>query len=767
MSFTIRLEGIPFDGVNDTHLYAAFASLKNLLASIGKSHGNDVALWTTIKRQKIEFNRNYTFNNTFSKQFAQKYLERFNTADYFENVFYITLLLKCDDIEDGIDDAEKQISMLMKSLKSYDPYLLTAYQNEQGVIFSEVYEFFASLINGCHEQVPLGNSDAYQKIGNATLHFGSQTAEIRNNQSRKFAVMYDLRDFGISKPKILTKILELESEFTLTQSFVYINSATMQSKIDKQLNNLTSVGDQAIEQQQELMAGKGQLQAGELMFGDYHAALVVFGNTAKKARDNGTAAKSILMASGGFDFTLAGMSAPSTYFSQVPGSKEKPRNFPVTTENLACTFGMHNYSHGKSRGNPIGDGTAIMPLQTVSNTVYDFNFHFSKEGQDNTGEKIAGHTLILGSTGTGKTTLETALLSFTERFNPFLFAADLDRGMEIFIRAIGGAYFSLQAGVPTGLNPFQLPDTPANREFLYELVGVCAENPNAEERKEIKVAVDTVMNIDFAHRNFSVLLESIPFKTDESALRTRLAEWSRKENGRFATWLDNEVNQFNPDEFYRIGFDLTDILKDNYKPTAPVMLYLFHLRDLMMQRVAKQDGILCSVIEEFWYPARYPVMQEKMLKMLKTDRKIGGWVILVSQSPEDAINSPIFSAIVEQTPTKIFLPNPDAKFAGSYELCGMSEKEYQTLITKTLDCREFLVKQSKQSAFAKLDLHGFDVEMTVLSGDSSNVAILDSIIQRCGTNQVQTWYPIFIEEMKKKIASKKAKEREAIERKVS
>ena len=99
----------------------------------------------------------------------------------------------------------------------------------------------------------------------------------------------------------------------------------------------------------------------------------------------------------------------------------------------------------------------------------------------------------------------------------------------------------------------------------------------------------------------------------------------------------------------------------------------------MMDKVAKEDGILASIIEEFWYAARFEALQDIMLKILKTDRKRGGWLILVSQSPEDAISCPIFPAIVQQTPTKIFLPNPDAEFENSYERCGLTLKEFEEL----------------------------------------------------------------------------------------
>lgn len=207
---------------------------------------------------------------------------------------------------------------------------------------------------------------------------------------------------------------------------------------------------------------------------------------------------------------------------------------------------------------------------------------------------------------------------------------------------------------------------------------------------------------------------------NHDSLHSRLGKWCASEGGRYAWCLDNPTNAFNPDEFYRIGFDLTAILKDNYAPTEPVLTYLFHLRNLMMDRVAQQNGLMATVIEEFWWSLKFEATKELILKALKTDRKLGDWVVLTSQSPEDAIDSDIFPAIIQQTPTKVFLPNPDAKYEGSYDQTRMSEKEFQELVKKSLDSRIFLVKQSRQSAFAKMDLYGFQDEMALLSGSSSN-----------------------------------------------
>lgn len=756
------MEGLPFDGVDDKILYQHFISLRTLLAACGKSFGDRLALWCTLQRKKIDFSQDYNFNTQFTKDFSSKYLQHFNSEDYFENIFHLAVVIKNSDIDAGIKEAEEQIATLMHSLQPYEPTLLTAYKNREDICFSEIYEFFGSLINGNKQQIPLSEIDACQIIPDSSLHFGTDVFSIRPPCGKtKYAQAYDLKDYGLSKPKILNAILTLPFEFNFVQSLIYVNPYTMLSNIRKQLNNMKSANDQADEQHIELNIAQGKLVSGELMFGDYHAALIVFGDNAQQASVNGSRAYSAFLNSGGYRFSKAGLSAPSTFFSQIPGSSERPRSSPKTTTNLATTFGIHNYSHGKKYGNPLGDGSAIMPLATVSNTIFNFNFHFSRDGEDNIGEKVAGHTLILGATGTGKTTTQCSLMAFTERFKPAMFIMDLDKGMEIFVRALGGTYFSLEAGIPTGLNPFQLPDTPANREFLYSLVGICGANENgkvtASEEKEIQLAVDTVLGLDFENRNFSHLLQSIPVRSDENSLRVRLSKWCRSENGRFAWCLDNPKNLFNPEQYSIVGIDLTDILKINYQPTAPVLAYLFHLREMMMKKIAEQNGILATIIEEFWYAARYPVLQEKMLKMLKADRKLGGWLILVSQSPEDAINCPIFAAIIQQTPTKIFLPNPDAEYVDSYERCGITRKEYDELMALPKESRTFLIKQSKQSAFAVLNLHGFDTLMPFLSGSSDTVELLHKIMDTYG-EEPEHWYTPFCDAISNRNAERKRKQ---------
>ena len=114
-----------------------------------------------------------------------------------------------------------------------------------------------------------------------------------------------------------------------------------------------------------------------------------------------------------------------------------------------------------------------------SGQPFYLNLHSSPEGEDSDDKKLPGNTLIIGSTGVGKTTLEMFLLALTRKWNPAprLVLFDLDRGSEIAIRALGGRYFTLEAGKPTGCNPLQREPTPARIQFWEQLIRTCIATP--------------------------------------------------------------------------------------------------------------------------------------------------------------------------------------------------------------------------------------------------------------------------------------------------
>ena len=745
----IRLPGMAFESVSAETLENRFDAFNRILSGLALDKGNRLAIWATFRRRRTTFEQTYAFRSKFMQQFSTKYLERFRGIDYYENAFFLTLLLKHDDLSECVTELEELAGSVSKALSVYDPECLTVYEHN-GIMFSETYEFLGELINGVDERMPVTDAAGHEVIPTAWTHFGYDVMELRTDSSTKFATCYDLKDFPQCGWGQFNPLLTMPMEFTLTQSFVFMGTYESQKQIETQIGKLTSVGDKATQQIEELQIAQGDISAREIAFGTYHAALVVYGKTATKAVENGTLMTARSLNECGVRWLQATLSAPITFLSQIPGYSKKPRPIPKSTRNLAASFSMHNYSTGKSRGNPIGDGSALIPLQTVGKGLFNFNFHASRLDEDNTGEKVAGHTLMLGATGVGKTTTQLAMIGFLERFEPKIFALDLDRGMEIFIRNLGGAYFPLKAGVPTGLAPFELPDTPQNRQFLYSLVRACGKDINgkttAEDNHKIKIAVDAIYQLEnIEDRIFSRLLENISDDGLPNSLATRLSKWCYAADGEYAWALDNvPKTMMDVSTQHRIGFDVTDFLKPNYEPTEPVLAYLFHLKNLMQAR----GGLLVTIVEEFWLPARYQVTRDLILKSLKTGRKIEEFVMLISQSPEDALNCEIVSEILQQTATKIYLPNPDAKWE-SYEKCNMTRREFDQYKRLEKESRTFLIKQSHQSAFAMLDLHGMSDELAVLSGSTDNIGIWEDVWNEYGPD-LDTVMPIFHERRKGK-----------------
>ena len=719
----LRVNGVPFESVSRGEIEARYDSWNRQLAAMTLEKGNRLSLWSTFRRRRVSFGDEYRFYNPFIQQAVDKYLQRFRKHHHYENSFYISAILQGDDLDESVRELEELGESLTKSLIAYDPQPLETYEHN-GILFSEPYQFIGELVNGIDERVPVTQATGRDLIPTSHLHFHYDTVEIRTDRSTRFATCYDLKDFPKAGWGQTNPLLTLPVEFTFTQSFGCLSTAEAMDAIQAQINNLESVEDKATHQISELKEALALIAGRDLAFGDYHGALIVYGDTAEAAISNGAYVTSRALNDCGFKFVKATASAPYTYMSQVPGFKTKPRPMPKSTRNLASSFSMHTYSAGKARGNPLGDGSALMPVQTVAKSLFSLNCHASRLDENSVGEKVAGHTLILGSTGTGKTTLETMLLAFLERFDPKIFALDLDQGLRIFLEEMGAIYYTLREGEPTGLAPLGLPDTKRNRAHLYDLVGACCRDENgklsADDQRQIKHAVDTVMSLDnIEHKTFSRLMESIPDTGEENSLWLRLSQWCHATNGRFAWALDNEPSTLtNIADVRRIGFDVTDFLRKDYAPTEPVLAHLLYLKEQMQRK----GGLLATVIAEFWLPASYPTTQELIRKSLKTGRKADEFLILDSQSPEDAIQCPVFAEIRDLTATKIYLPNPDATPDG-YKLLNLTDREFRTLKALSKESRTFLIKQSNQSAFATLDLAGMNDEIAVLSSSLDNVAI--------------------------------------------
>jgi len=757
MMFIVRTSGIPFEAVSKRTLQNNYDSLNSLMLSLGKAAGSRLAAWCFLDRFETEFQVSHKFGYDWLQNMASGYMAQFRPKEggrrILENQFYIAFLLKpglTDSLDDCIKEAHELQATVSKSLAAYDCEILQHYE-EGGILFSEVYEFLGYLYNGVWAKTPVTAQPARAAIPEAYLRMGYKLLETHlPGGGRRYSTLFDLKDFpATTKHGQLNAVLKLPFPFLLCFSFTFLVAGEALEMLQSSLNKLESAGDAAEEQHEEIAKAPGAVMAGEVVFGELHGALVVHGATPKEAEDRGGQARVVLTTNGGATFVQSNLSAPETFFSLFPGNlKRRPRPMPKTTRNLTGVFGMNNYSSGKRKGNPIGDGSAVMPLKSASDGVYHFNFHYTLPEADALGEKVAGHTVIHGATGTGKTTLQSVLVSFLDRWQFKLFGIDKDGSMRGMIEALGGTYFQIRMGEPTGLNPFQLPDEPANRHFLYGVVEACGRRGDkeltAEDMQDIKNGVDTVFQLPIEHRRFSAVLQSIPDR-GEDCLARRLAEWCHgKTAGRFAWALDNPRNLFDWEQFSRVGFDVTDFLKDGNPVTEPILACLFHGKRMMQKR----GGLLATVVEEYWVPIKYKTTAAEILDTLKTGRRRFEFIILVSQNPDEAIKSPLLPDILGGCATKIFLANPEAEYktpdGGGYHRFKLTEEEFAELSKIGRHDRVFLVKQGGQSSFVTLDMSNVLEYISVLAMDASEFPLLEQAKAIAGQHP-DAWVPKYIQ----------------------
>jgi type IV secretion system protein VirB4 len=326
---------------------------------------------------------------------------------------------------------------------------------------------------------------------------------------------------------------------------------------------------------------------------------------------------------------------------------------------------------------------------------------------------------------------------------PRLVLFDLDRGCEIAIRALGGRYFTLQAGQPTGCNPFQREPTPARVQFWEQLVRVCIASPALpllpSDERAIADAVKAVAMMPVRLRRFSTIRQNLP-KTGENSLYERLSRWCE---GGALGWVFDQADDrlLNLDLEAVIGFDTTEFL-DLPEVRTPVMMYLLQV----MEELVNGERLI-YVISEFWKALDHEIFSDFAKQKQKTIRKQNGLGIFDTQSPSDVLRHPIGRTMVEQSVTKIFLANPQALREEYVDGFGLSNAEFE--IVQSLGSqggRRFLVKQGHSSAICELDLSGLNEFVTVLSATTDNIALLDSVRARHGDDPFQ-WLPVLLREV--------------------
>ncbi len=491
-------------------------------------------------------------------------------------------------------------------------------------------------------------------------------------------------------------------------------------------NQMVSASDKAHSQIEELTQAADDFQSNRFVMGSHHLSLTVFADTIPALRKVVAQARSDLAESGAVvareDLGLEG-----AYWAQLPGNeRRRPRPGVTTSANWADMNSLHGYPAGAATGYW---GPPAARFRTAAATPYDFHFHVGD----------LGNIFMCGPSGSGKTTLLLFLLAMAERFNPTTVFFDYGRGGEIFSRAVGGSYLVAPSGEDTGWAPLRgLSNSPEDVTFLCGwiagLITKSGYQPTPDDERRIHRGVTSLLKLEPSERSLSELRAFLG-QREMAGAGARIDKWCA---GKSLGWaFDGPEDQTDLSHPF-VGYDMTAVL-DDPEVRGPAMAYMFHRVEALL------DGRRIVVaIDEFWKALADPAFSAMVNEKLKTIRKRNGVVILATQSPRDALNSPISHSILEQCPTQIFMPNSKANREDYVDGMKLTEREF--LLVKeemTPGSRQFLLKQGTVSVTCGLDLSHAQDCIAVLSGRDNTVRLMEQIIKDAG-NDPTAWLDTFM-----------------------
>ncbi|MBT2304008.1 conjugal transfer protein TrbE [Variovorax paradoxus] len=684
------------------------------------------------------------------------------------------------------DELSKLAAQLLASLKRYHPRKLGTYDLE-GQLCSRAAAFYCRLLNNTDRHIALGAYELSQSLQAAALNFGAETVEIEGAAGSRFAAALTLvAPYRAEQldTKVFEGLLSSSFEFVLSQSVTVMAFDKADALLKTQYNKIKSTSDNE-EQLKEVAAARTQLQAGKFSMFEHELILVVYGDTIKELNQNVNAAVTLLDQKSMNTSRERGGALICAYFSTLPGNFKygRIRAMPISSKNFSKFFPMHNHPKGNAQGSQWGAPIAL--LKTAAGGPYFFNFHVSRnrlleqgirldyyddepaarhdledeaandrrndrggdgtEGRKRAHRKELGNYKIIGRSGGGKTVLKLALRLLARKREmasgrPLkIFSFDKDYGEEICIRAMGGRYFRIAGGEPTGMNPFSMAPTPENISVILSIMSWNAQFDGKyvmthKDEEELLRSIRQVYELEPRHRRYARVRDALPTHR-ENSLYNALGRWC--DGGAFAWVLDDETDRFDLTGAHTFGFDMTNFL-DIEEARTPILRYLTH-------KITQQASGAPHIIDiaEAWRALKDPLMQTFIENKGKTIRKEDGVIGLDTQEPSDISRSPLGSTLLSQFPTQLLLPNGEAEQADYIDGLKLTPREFQLIKYTEENSGQFLLKKGAESVLVRLDLSGMDDMLAVLSASLDNVEVMHAAIAEAGPEPAE-WLPLFL-----------------------
>lgn len=415
----------------------------------------------------------------------------------------------------------------------------------------------------------------------------------------------------------------------------------------------------------------------------------------------------------GFVTELESVNAVEAWLGSLPGQAYADIRRPLLlAPNLAHLLPTSAVWPGEAWNTHLG-GPPLMLAATDGATPFRLNLHAGD----------TGHTLVIGPTGAGKSVLIAALVAQWLRYEgaqAFLF--DTGRSCRAMVLGLGGTFLDPEAedrARAPGFQPLGRIDVPAERAWaeawLCDLIEAESMPLTPDLRLELGRALQLLAKRPVPERTLSLLSAFV----QDASLRGALAPFTHA--GPLGALLDQDREVLQTTDV--TAFEVGSLLR---QPRAARAVLPVIFRSLA-QRFDGRPTLL--VLDEAWLYLKDTAFAAEIETWLKTLRKQNVAVIFASQALADVTRSPIAAAVLENCPTRIFLPNDRAREPATrsfYEAAGLNDRQVD-LIAEALPKRDYYIAGRAGCRRIELEL-GPAALAFAAAGRPEDQALIDKVL---------------------------------------
>ncbi|WQR81630.1 VirB4 family type IV secretion/conjugal transfer ATPase [Helicobacter pylori] len=443
-----------------------------------------------------------------------------------------------------------------------------------------------------------------------------------------------------------------------------------------------------------------------------------------------------------------------SYFSFFPNNANiNPRMRNQTSQVIASLILFEKNNTG-FRANSWGD----MPLSVFKNldhSPYLFNFHNQEVKHKgvlaHNVARVVGHTMIIGATGAGKTTLISYLMMSALKYsNIDILALDRLNGLYSFTKYFDGIY---NQGENFHINPFSLEDSATNRAFLLHFYAQMAKVDSYDDHKDKVEDRTALLNaIDTMYRNYNDEVKQAKFSNQELPLPFDLKEFVNAIVKTNTDILDSSFEDYLKSSLFssrmdsldfktRISTINTDSILHNDDDAGLLAYYVFHK---MIDRALKINrGFLCF-IDEFKSYAQNEMMNKKINEIITQARKANGVIVLALQDINQLSEVRNAQSFIKNMGQLILYPqrNIDTKDLNDKFGIRLSDTEKHFLENTAVNEYKVLLKNMNDGSSNIIDvsLSSLGNYLQIFSSNSSMVEHIDNLIK----HYPKTWREVFV-----------------------